>query len=183
MILKRGVTGFTGGDLSLERDLEASSTEFKKCCYSYVQQINGRVLAWYEPDIDVHYAHAYVEVDEESFYIFYNHMYDYIAFGYFIGERRTCNLYFMDYPSLQSLFEKRYEVLTVYQLEEPLVRQAKDSGKIILNTDDANEIINRDDYCDNYILLNENELNDVELHYVNYFWSHTVGELVFNYWD
>ena len=112
-----------------------------------------------------------------------NHMYDYIAFGYFIGERRTCNLYFMDDPSLQSLFEKRYEVLTVYQLEEPLVRQAKDSGKIILNTDDANEIINRDNYCDNYILLNENELNDVELHYVNYFWSHTVGELVFNYWD
>ena len=98
-------------------------------------------------------------------------------------ERRTCNLYFIDYPSLQSLFEKRYEVLTVYQLEEPLVRQAKDSGKIILNTDDANEIINRDDYCDNYILLNENELNDVEIHYVNYFWSHTVGELVFNYWD
>jgi len=183
MILKRGVTGFTGGDLSLERDLEASSTEFKKCCYSYVQQINGRVLAVYEPDIDVHYAHAYVEVDEDTFYIFYNHMYDYIAFGYFTDERQISSLKFIDNTSLQALFEKRYEVLTVRQLEEPLVRQAKDSGKIILNTDDPSEVINGDDYFDNYILLNQNELNDVELHYVNYYWSRTVGELVFNYWD
>ena len=183
MILKRGVTGCTGGDESFERDWEACRAEFKKSCYLYVQQLNGRVLAWYEPDIDVHYAHAYVEIDEETFYIFYNNMYDYIAFGYFIGERRTCNLYFMDYPSLQSLFEKRYEVLTVRQLEEPLVRQAKDSGKIILNDDDANDIIQQDDYCNNYILLNENELNDVELNNMNYFWSRKVGDLVFNYLD
>ena len=150
MILKRGVTGFTGGDLSLERDWEAYSTEFKKCCYSYVQQINGRVLAWYEPDIDVHYAHAYVEVDEETFYIFYNYMYDYITFGYFTDERQTSSLKFMDNTRLQALFEKRYEVLTVRQLEEPLVRQAKDSGKIILNTDDPSEFLNVEDYCDLY---------------------------------
>lgn len=180
MILKRGVTGFTGGDLSLERDWEAYRTEFKKCCYSYVQQINGRVLAWYEPDIDIHYAHAHVEIDEEAFYIFHNNMYDYVAFALVsTSDRHVSSLEFIDYPLLKVLFEKRYEVLTVRQLEEPLVRQVKDSGKIILN----NDVPNRDEYCDNYILMNENELNDVELRFMNYYWSRTVGELVFNYCD
>ena len=184
MILKRGVTGFTGGDVSFQRDWEACRTEFKKCCYSYVQQINGRVLAWYEPDIDINYAHAHVEIDEEAFYIFHNDMYDYVAFALAsTSDRQVSGLTFIDFPLLKVLFEKRYEVLTVKQLEEPLVRQAKDSGKIILNDDDANDIIQQDDYCDNYILLNENELNDVELSFMNYFWSRTVGELVFNYWD
>ncbi|ATP40793.1 hypothetical protein CSE16_12440 [Solibacillus sp. R5-41] len=177
MILKRGVTGFTAGDLSLERDWEAYKAEFKKCCYLYVQQLNGSILAWYEPDIDCNYAHAHVKIDGQELYIFHNHMYDYIAFT------RNCyvgGLDFIDHSLLKALFENRYEVLTVYQLEEPLVRQAKGSGNILLNEDVLNDVDLR--HSDN-ILLNENELNDVEIGFMNYFWSRTVGDLVFNYWD
>ncbi|WP_339173272.1 hypothetical protein MKY51_14305 [Solibacillus sp. FSL R5-0691] len=35
MILKRGVTGITAGELSLERDWAAHTAEFKKYCYAY----------------------------------------------------------------------------------------------------------------------------------------------------
>lgn len=177
MILKRGVTGFTKNDLTLERDWDACRAEFKKHCYSYVQQLNGSILAWHEPDIDVHYAHAHVEIDGECLYIFYNEMYDYIAFA---NNRSIVGLDFIDHSLLKTLFENRYKVLTVRDLEEPLIRQAKDSGKILFNEDafDNVDLLDRDN-----ILLNENELNDVEIRFMNYFWSRKVGDLVFNYWD
>jgi hypothetical protein len=159
MILKKGVTGFTAGDVSLEYDREARIVEFKRYCYSYVQRLNGEVLQWYEPDIDIHYAHAHVKIDEKELSIFYHSMHDYIAFT---NNRLITGLEFVDHSALTALFEERYEVLTVAQLEEPLVRQAKGNG---------------------YILLNENDLNDVELYYMDYFSAQTVGDLVFNYWD
>lgn len=180
MILKNGVTGCTGGDLSLEFDWEARIVEFKRYCYVFVQQLKGEILEWYEPDVDVSYARAHIKINENELYIFHNGRYDYIAFS---NDSLITGLHFIDHHLLKTLFETRYEVLTVKQLEEPLVRQAKDSGKIILNDDDANDIIQQDDYCNNYILLNGNELNDIELSLVNYYWSRTVGDLVFNYWD
>ena len=159
MILKKGVTGYTGGDLPLERDSDARVIEFKQYCYSFVQQLKGEILEWYEPDIDIHYAHAHIKIKGNELYIFHHNMYDYIAFT---NNRLITGLEFIDHPELKSLFEKRYEVLTVTQLEEPLVRQANGSG---------------------HILLNENALNDVELYYMDYFPAQTVGDLVFNYWD
>ena len=155
MILKKGVTGFTAGDLSLDRDFGARVVEFKRYCYAYVQQLKGEIVAWYEPAIDIHYAHAHIKINEQELYIFYNTMYDYIAFT---NNRLITGLAFIDHPELKALFDERYEVLTVAQLEEPLVR----SG---------------------HILLNENDLNEVELKYMNYFQAQTVGDLVFNYWD
>ena len=159
MILKKGVTGYTGGDLSLEFNWDARVDAFKRYCYSYVQQLKGEVLGWYEPTVDIGYAHAHVKIDKKELYIFHNSMYDYIAFTH---NRLITELEFIDYPKLKVLFEKCYEVLTVSQLEEPLVRQAKGRG---------------------HILLNENDLNDVELYQLNYFPTQTVGDLVFNYWD
>ena len=151
MILKNGVTGCTGGDLSLKFDCEERIVGFKRYCYVFVQQLKGKILEWYEPDVDVSYAHAHIKINENELYIFHNSMYDYIAFS---NNRLITGLHFIDHHLLKNLFETRYEVLTVRQLEEPLVRQAKDSGKIILNDDDANDIIQQDDYCNNYILLN-----------------------------
>ena len=56
-------------------------------------------------------------------------MYDYIAFSTnrFIG-----GLQFIDYPLMKAQFENRYHVLAASDLDEPLVRQAKDSGQIVL---------------------------------------------------
>lgn len=159
MILKRGVTGFTAEDLSLERDWSAHTAEFKKYCYAYVQQLNGRIMAFYEPDHDIGYAHAHVKIDGEEFYIFYNHMYNYIAFT------SNCDiggLKFLDPQIVGVLFEHHYTVLTASQLAEPLVYQTNGKG---------------------IILMNANELNDVELRLMKYFRSQTVGDLVFNYWD
>ncbi|MEK4425247.1 hypothetical protein [Solibacillus sp. FSL K6-1523] len=177
MILKRGVTGFTENDLTLERDWDACRAKFKKHCYSYVQQLKGSVLEWHEPDVDVRYTHAHVKIDRECFYIFYNDMYDYIAFA---NNCSIGDLDFIDQPVLKTLFENRYKVLTVRALEEPLIRQAKDSGKILFYEDALDNVDLLD--SDN-ILLNENDLKDVEIRFMNHFWSRTVGDLVFNYWD
>ncbi|MFS0876061.1 hypothetical protein [Solibacillus isronensis] len=159
MILKRGVTGFSAGDLSLERDWVAQTAEFKKYCYASVQQLNGCILAFFEPDIDLGYAHAHVKIDGEELYIFHNNMYDDIAFT---SNRDIGGLKFTDHKLLGALFENRYTVLTVSQLAEPLVYQTQSGG---------------------ITLMNENELNDVELRFMNHFRSQTVGDLVFNYWD
>ena len=159
MILKKGVTGYTGGDLSLGRDWEARIIEFKRYCYTFVQQLKGEILEWYEPDVDVSYVHAHIKIKEKELYIFHHNMYDYIAFT---NNRLITDLHFIDHSLLKALFETRYEVLTVAQLGEPLLRQSKGNGNI---------------------LLNENDLNDVELYYMDYFPAQTVGDLVFNYWD
>lgn len=159
MILKRGVTGFTTDDLSLERDWVDHTAEFKKYCYAYVQQLNGSIMAFYEPDIDLGYAHAHVKIEGEELYIFHNNRYDYLAFTSNCDIR---GLNFTDHKSLGTLFDNRYTVLTASQLAEPLVYQTKASG---------------------IVLMNEHELNDVELRFMNHFRSQTVGDLVFNYWD
>lgn len=159
MILKKGVTGFAGGDLSLERDWEARILVFKQSCFVFVQQLKSEILEWYEPDVDVNYAHAHIKFHENELYIFHNSMYDYIAFS---NNRLITGLHFIDHPLLKTLFETRYEVLSAAQLAEPLVRQSKGSGNI---------------------LLNENDLNEVELYYMDYFPAQTIGDLVFNYWD
>ncbi|WP_342573969.1 hypothetical protein MHH37_17090 [Solibacillus sp. FSL K6-1781] len=159
MILKRGITGFSAGDLSLERDWVAHTTEFKRYCYTCVQQLHGSMLAFYEPDIELGYAHAHVKIDREELYIFLNNMYDDIAFT---SNRDIGGLKFIDHELLGALFENSYTVLTASQLAEPLVYQTNGSS---------------------IILKNENELNDVELRFMNHFRSQTVGDLVFNYWD
>ena len=159
MILKKGVTGFTAGDLSIERDYEARILAFKQSCFTYVQQLKGEILEWYDPYVDVSYAHAHIKINEIELYIFHNSMYDYIAFS---SNRLMTDLHFIDHPLLENLFEMRYQVLTAAQLGEPLIRQSKGSGNI---------------------LLNENDLNEVELYNMDYFPAQTVGDLVFNYWD
>ncbi|KGR78942.1 hypothetical protein [Ureibacillus sinduriensis] len=159
MILKKGVTGYTGGDLSLECDWEARVVEFKRYSYMFVQQLKGEILEWYMADIDIGYAHTHIKIDEKELYIFHHNIYDYIAFTV---NRDITGLEFIDHSLLKALFETRYEVLTAAQLAEPLVRQSKGSGNI---------------------LLNENDLNDVELYYMDYFPAQTVGDLIFNYWD
>lgn len=86
-------------------------------------------------------------------------MYDYIAFSL---TKDLTGLRFVDMPTLASAFHYPYEVLTLAQLQKPLRKQKKGDG---------------------HILLNDNDLNDVELYYMDYFPAQTVGDLVFNYWD
>lgn len=159
MILKRGVTGFTAGDLSLERDWDDVRATFKKSGYTAVQTAGGRVIEWFDPDVTIPYPHMHVQVNGQKLYIFYNVMYDYVAFS---STKDLTNLQFVDEPLLARVFTCPYEVLTVEQLQEPLRKQKKGDG---------------------YILLNDNDLNDVELYYMDYFPVQTVGDLVFNYWD
>lgn len=177
MILKKGVTGYTGGDISFERDWDVIIAQFKQYCYTAVVQINGRILAFYEPDVDCSYAFAHVEIDGETLYVFHNNMYDYVAFT---SNSTITGLDFIDHPVLAAAFDKRYKVLTVYDLGEPLIRQVKESGRILLYEDLLEDPELRESDC---LLLNENDLNDIEIRFMNHFWSRTVGELVFNYWD
>lgn len=58
MILKRGVTGFTAGDLSLERDWDEVRATLKKASYTAVQAVGGRVIEWFDPDVTNPYAYA-----------------------------------------------------------------------------------------------------------------------------
>ena len=159
MLLKTGVTGYIGGDLSFECAGEARILAFRRCCYSFVHQLGGEVLAWHAPDIDLQYAHVRIKLDDEELYIFHHDIYDYIAFT---TNRVITGLDFVDHALLQGLFETRYEVLMAAQLAEPLVRQSTKNGNI---------------------LLNENDLNEAELYYMDYFSARTVGDLVFNYYD
>lgn len=124
-----------------------------------MQAVGGRVMEWFEPDVMISYPHVHVQVNDQQLYIFYNQMYDYIAFSM---TKDLTDLRFIDVPSLSAAFHHSYEVLTVAQLQEPLRKQKKGDG---------------------HILLNENDLNDVELYYIDYFPTQTVGDLVFNYWD
>ncbi|MEK4386191.1 hypothetical protein MKZ25_10325 [Solibacillus sp. FSL W7-1464] len=64
MILKRGLTGCTAGDLSLERDWGSLRIAFKKASYAAVQPVNGRVKEWFEPDVMIQYPNIHVEVNE-----------------------------------------------------------------------------------------------------------------------
>lgn len=124
-----------------------------------MQAVGGRVMESFEPDAMIQYPHVHIQVNGQQLYIFYNQMYDYIAFS---TTKDVTDLRFVDVPSLAAAFYRPYEVLTVAQLQEPLRNQKKGDG---------------------HILLNDHDLNDVELYYMDYFPAQTVGDLVFNYWD
>ena len=159
MILKRGVTGYTAGDLSHERDWASLTAAFKKASFIAVQAVDGHVIEWFEPDVMIPYPHMHIQVNEQKLYIFYNGMYDYVAFS---STKLLTDLQFVEEPLLADAFLSPYEVLKTEQLQEPLRKQKKGDG---------------------HILLNDNDLNDVELYYMDYFPAQTVGDLVFNYWD
>lgn len=159
MILKRGVTGYTAGDVLFERDWDVLKSTFKKASYAAVQAVGGHVVEWFEPDVVNPYPHMKFQLNGEQLYIFYNQMYDYIAFS---TTNDLTDLRFVESLTLAADFHHPYEVLTVAQLQEPLRKQKKGDG---------------------HILLNANDLNDVELYYMDYFSAQTVGDLVFNYWD
>ncbi|MER2109186.1 MAG: hypothetical protein ABS949_19855 [Solibacillus sp.] len=78
--------------------------------------LKGQVLHWYEPEVDIKYAHAQVNVNLQELYMFYNASYDYIAFT---TNRSLTSLQFVDYPALTQSFGDHYQVLTVTELEEP----------------------------------------------------------------
>lgn len=107
----------------------------------------------------IQYPHMHVQVNGQELYIFYNGMHDYVAFSL---TKLLTDLQFVDEPSLAAAFLSPYEVLTAEQLQEPHRKQKRGDG---------------------HILLNDNDLNDVELYYMDYFSAQTVGDLVFNYWD
>lgn len=79
MILKKGLTGYTDGDLQLDRELEASVDEFKRYCYSFVQQLKGKILEWYKPTVEIAYAHAHIKINEHELYIFHHNLYDFLC--------------------------------------------------------------------------------------------------------
>lgn len=159
MILRNGVTGFTGGNLLLERDWNTVRLLFKKNCEEMVRKVGGEIIEWYEPSIDNSYMHNLCKIMGEELYLFFNSSYGYVAFT---KNRDITGLMFIVNDQLAIAFSDIYRALTLSELSEPLVFSGTE------NT---------------ITLQNPNELNSVELEYAKHFNSRTVGDLVFNYWD
>lgn len=156
MKLPAGITGFY--DSKYNQPPNVDGKQFKRVCATLVNRSGGKVLAFKEPHYPMNFYDTEVKVFNKHFHILLNEHYPYLAFASIVEYGK---INFMDVPELKQ-FPSPYNVLSVKELNEPLV----------LNPDSKKGI-----------LQNENDLNRAELEQVAYWKPNRIGEVIFNYWD
>ncbi|MBP2076413.1 hypothetical protein [Oceanobacillus polygoni] len=157
MILQRGITGKNHN--VDDHFPKPAGKEFKQLCYTLIAQLDGRVLAFSEPQIDTNYFHVELEVFKERLHLLLNENHRYLAVA---SEVDYFKLTFIDEPTLTRQFAPYYTVLQQAELNERIqLRPGRKKGA----------------------LLNENDLCKEELVDLVYWNPKTVGQAVFNHWD
>ncbi|MET3696541.1 hypothetical protein SAMN05877753_103213 [Bacillus oleivorans] len=116
------------------------------------------MLEFKEPQYPMNFYDTEVKVFNKHFHILLNEHYPYLSFASVVEFGK---INFIDVPELKQ-FNSFYKVLSVKELNEPLVLKP-DPKKGILQND-----IN---------------LNGAELEQVAYWEPKRIGEVIFNYWD
>ncbi|KGM45228.1 hypothetical protein P9D43_22580 [Neobacillus niacini] len=156
MKLPAGITGFY--DLKNNQPPNVDGKQFKQVCSTLVNRSGGKVLEFKEPQYPMNFYDIEVKAFNKHFHILLNEHYPYLAFASVVEFGK---INFIDVPELKQ-FRSLYKVLSVRELNEPLV----------LNPNSKEGI-----------LQNENDLNSAELEQVAYWKPKRIGEVIFNYWD
>ncbi|WP_078380090.1 hypothetical protein [Sutcliffiella halmapala] len=152
MILLNGVSGSNNETL-------VDGVEFKRISYYIIKKNRGRVLSFIEPETGTNYYKVKVQIFGEQLYILLNISYPFLAFA---SSVEPGEILFVDYPLLKEELISYYRILTIHELNEPLiVKQVK--GKSLVE--------------------NENQLNEADLYGIKHWKTQTIGEVVFNFWD
>ncbi|WP_419955223.1 hypothetical protein ACN6MT_06640 [Neobacillus niacini] len=156
MKLPVGITGFY--DSKNKQPPKVDGKQFKQVCVTLVNRSGGKVLKFKEPQYPMNFYDIEVKAFHKHFHILLNEHYPYLAFASVVEYGK---INFIDVPELKQ-FSSLYKVLSVEELNEPLV----------LNHDSKEGI-----------LQIENDLNRAELEQVAYWKPNRIGDVIFNYWD
>jgi hypothetical protein len=154
--LVNGITGFFNSPDNEPPNVDVK--QFKKICFTIIQQYKGKVLDFKEPNFTNYYV-VDTNVLNKHFYILLNAHYPIMTFA---ASVEGGYLVFKDEPELSKQFSPFYTVLDSKELNEPP----------LLNLS-SKENISR----------NENELNSAELYNLAYWKPTRMGEIIFNCWD
>lgn len=152
MILCAGVTGFQPAP-----SIEVKA--FKAICYASFAP--HRVEFVENDGLANNFYECIIQLDNRKVHVLLNRQYPFIAFS----STRSVDeetFPFIDDMKLRNCFSPYYRVLTVEQLNEPIIKRQR--GK-------------------NMVLDNEHNLHDAELKELAFWKPKTVGEVVFNNWD
>ncbi|MFF2879036.1 hypothetical protein ACFVR2_22335 [Gottfriedia sp. NPDC057991] len=119
MILLNGITGF------YEKQNVPPNTDgmqFKKLCFSIINQNKGTILNFRESQVATNFFAMEVKVSNKYFYILLNAHYPFLAFASAVnfGE-----INFLDVPQLKEEFSPFYIVLSTSELNEPLILKSE----------------------------------------------------------
>ncbi|WP_041964138.1 hypothetical protein [Mesobacillus selenatarsenatis] len=156
MKLHNGITGFYSSKNN--KPPKVDGKQFKQVCATIVNNSGGNLFEFKEPQYPMNFYDTEVKVFNKHFHIILNEHYPYLAFASVV---RFGKINFIDVPELKQ-FCSLYKVLSVKELNEPLVlKPGSKKG----------------------ILQNDNDLNSAELEQVAYWQPKRIGEVIFNYWD
>ena len=130
MILLNGITGF------YEKQNEPPKTDgkqFKRLCFSIINQNKGTILNFQEPQIASNFYSMEVKISNKHFSILLNAHYPFLAFASAVnfGE-----INFIEVPHLKEEFSPFYIVLSTKVLNEPLLLKSENE----LNKAELNQI-------------------------------------------
>jgi hypothetical protein len=155
--LPNGVTGFY--DSKHNQPPKIDGKQFKQLCFTVITGNGGKIMTFKEPQITANFFDAEVKVSNKHMHILLNAHYPFLAFASFVN---FGNIEFIDAPQLYRDFSPYYKVLSVYEINKPLVIKEV-NGTIVLE--------------------NDNELNSAELKQLAYWKPKRIGDVVFNFWD
>lgn len=119
MKLLNGITGF------YEKQNVPPNTDgkqFKKYCYSVINQNEGTILKFQEPQVATNFFAMEVNVSNKHFYILLNAHYPFLAFASAVN---FGVINFIEVPQLKKEFSPFYIVLTTMELNEPLILKSE----------------------------------------------------------
>ncbi|QKE76089.1 hypothetical protein HPK19_25125 (plasmid) [Arthrobacter citreus] len=115
MKLLNGITGF------YEKQNEPPNIDgkqFKSLCFSILNQNEGTVLEFQEPQVATNFFAMEVNVSNKHFHILLNAHYPFLAFASTVN---LSEIIFIDDPQLKEVFSPFYRVLSTKELNEPLL--------------------------------------------------------------
>lgn len=157
MNLPYGVTGFYDPKENPPPFIDGKP--FKQLCFTVITSNGGKVINFIEPQIGTNFFEVEIQVFNKHMYILLNAHYPFLAFASSVD---FGNVIFIDVPQLYNEFSPYYRVMSVHELNEPLLMKEV-KGKIVVE--------------------NENELNDAELKQIAYWKPQKIGDVVFHFWD
>jgi hypothetical protein len=155
--LPNGITGFYHSKNNQPPKVDGK--QFKQVCFTITDRSEGIVLEFKEPQYSMNFFDVEVKVFNKHFHILLNEHYPYLAFASVVEFER---INFIEIPELVKQFSSVYKVISVKELNEPLVLKLGSKKNFIQNN---------------------NDLNSVELEQVAYWKPERIGEIIFNYWD
>jgi hypothetical protein len=157
LLLPNGISGFYNSKDNEPHFLKRN--DVRREFYSAVNKLGGKIVNFKDVEYPQSFFEGEFKIKGKHIYALFNGQYPFMALA---SKVDYFNIEFIDEPDLSRAFTKYFRVLSVNELNTPLLVKQYE-GKIKV--------------------LNKNQLNTAELDQILFWEPKTIGEVIFNFWD